>query len=90
MKRAAFLLIFTLLAIYGGDYLSVRFRIPGNRASFDTVKIKRYYAVQLKGNKMEFYSLDPEMQQCVYSLFPHFGDNPCWYVKRHTTKRIDM
>ena len=24
----------------------------------------------------------------VYSIFPHFGHNPCWYVTRHTVRYI--
>jgi hypothetical protein len=90
MKRAGLFLVLLLAAVYGGDYLSVVFRIPGNRDPFGSVKIKRYISVQLKGNKTEFYPADPEVQQCVYSLFPHFGDSPCWYVTRHTVKHIEM
>ena len=90
MKRATLIVVLLLCATYGGDYLSLALRFPGNRDPFGTVQVKRYYAVRLKGNKVEYYSLDPATEQCVYSLFPHFGDNPCWYVSRHTRKQIDM
>jgi len=75
--------------LYAGDYLSVRFRIP-NREPLGTVKIQRYYAVRQKDRKVEYYFLEPENQQCVHSLLPHFGSNPCWYVSRQTKKEIDM
>ena len=78
-----------LVILYTGDYLSVRYRIP-NREPLGTVKIQRYYAVRQKDRKVEYYFLDPENQQCVHSLFPHFGSNPCWYVGRNTKKEINM
>jgi len=79
----------SLVILYAGDYLSVRFRIP-NREPLGSVKIQRYYAVRLKDRKTEYYFLDPEDQPCVHSLFPHFGCGPCWYVSRKTKKEIAM
>jgi len=26
----------------------------------------------------------------VRSLFPHFGNPPCWYLRKHTEKQIDI
>jgi hypothetical protein len=26
----------------------------------------------------------PQSMECVNALFPHYGDTPCWYMKRHT------
>jgi hypothetical protein len=89
VKRVLLFAAMALLMVYAGDYLSVRYRIP-NREPLGTVKIQRYYAVRQKDRKIEYYFLDPENQQCVHSLFPHFGGNPCWYVSRHTKKEIDM
>lgn len=89
MKRVLLFAAVSLVILYTGDYLSVRFRIP-NREPLGTVKIQRYYAVRQKDRKVEYYFLDPENQQCVHSLFPHFGCNPCWYVSRRTKKEIDM
>ena len=89
MKRALLFAVMALAILYTGDYLSVRYRIP-NREPLGTVQIQRYYAVRQKDRKTEYYFLDPEAQQCVHSLFPHFGSNPCWYVSRHTKKEIDM
>jgi hypothetical protein len=89
MKRVSLFAAMSLVILYAGDYLSVRFRIP-NREPLGTVKIQRYYAVRQKDRKVEYYFLDPENQQCVHSLLPHFGCNPCWYVSRHAKKEIDM
>ncbi len=90
MKRAVIVIVLLFLVLYGGDYLSLRYKIPGGRAQFSTVKIQRYYAVGLKSGKTEFMFLGPSNQECVHSLFPHFGDSPCWYLQRRTVKRTDI
>lgn len=93
MKRVLLKAIGALLilasVLYVGDYLSARFQIP-KRELYSTIKIQPYDAVKLKGNKTDFYFLDPQTEVCIHSLFPHFGHRPCWYVSRHTQKRIDM
>jgi hypothetical protein len=76
--------------LYAGDYLSVRYRFPGNRPAFGSVRVHPYYAIPQKGGKMEIVAQDPETRSCVNSLFPHLGASPCWYVRRHVRERIDM
>jgi len=90
MKRILFITILSLLILYIGDYISVRYRIPKNRDQFGMVKVQRYYAVGLKSGKTDFMFLPPQNQVCVHSLFPHFGDTPCWYLSRRKVKRIEM
>ena len=87
VARAAVLL---LCLVYAGDYLSVRYRIPKGRDPFSTVTIQPYYAIHQKNGRTEYDFAQPQSQVCVRSLFPHFGYSPCWYVKRHTDKRIDI
>ena len=89
-KRILLAACLLLAAVYASDYLSLRYRIPGSREPFGTVQVERYYAVPQKNGKTEFLFDQTETQKCVHSLFPHFGDNPCWYVSRHKQKRIDM
>lgn len=80
----------TLAALlYFGDYLSLRFQIP-NRPQFGTVHIQPYLAVPRKDGRIEYMLDDPVDQPCVHSLFPHLGDDPCWYVARQKNKRINM
>ena len=90
MKRILFITILSLLILYIGDYISVRYRIPKKRDQFGMVKVQRYYAVGLKSGKTDFMFLPPQNQVCVHSLFPHFGDTPCWYLTRRNVKRIEM
>lgn len=73
--------------VYAGDYLWLRARMPKSVA---TVEVQPYYAVPQRNGKTEIIMLDPEDDVCVESLFPHLGDAPCWYLRKHTQKRIDM
>ena len=41
-------------------------------------------------NKIDYERTTPITERCVYSLFPHFGYNPCWYVTRHTVRFIKV
>jgi hypothetical protein len=79
-----------VLVTYAGDYLSVRYRIPKGRDPFATITVQPYYAIHQKNGKIEYDFAPPESQLCVRSLFPHLGYSPCWYVMRHTEKRIDI
>ena len=90
LKRALKIAILTLLLVYLGDGLSVRYRIPRSRDPLATVQVRRYYAVPRKDGKTELIFDQPETQTCVRSIFPHLGYNPCWYVRRKTQRRVDM
>ena len=87
MKRILFGIAAALVLIYAGDYLWLRARLPKSVA---TVEVQPYYAVPQRNGKVEIILLDPEDDACVESLFPHRGDAPCWYLRKHTQKRIDM
>ena len=87
VKRAAAVLVLAVTAVYAGDYLSARLR---GSSALGTVEVQPYYAVPLRDGKTEFMMLEPEERTCVYSLFPHFGYGPCWYVKGKREQRIDM
>ena len=90
MRRILVVAVLSLLILYVGDYLSLRYQIPKGRAQFGVVKIQSYYAVGLKSGKTEFMFLGPKNQPCVHSIFPHFGDSPCWYLRRKSVQRINM
>jgi hypothetical protein len=78
------------LITYAGDYLTVRYKIPNGRDPFSAVTVQPYYAIHEKNGRTEFDFAQPQSQVCVRSLFPHFGYSPCWYLKRHADKRIDI
>lgn len=81
--------------VYVVDYASVRIRMANPKPDdpLETVTALRILAIDEKGNKTE-YTVDPVQPQqtavCVHSLFPHFGDPPCWYLKRKFAQPIPM
>jgi|HubBroStandDraft_1064217.scaffolds.fasta_scaffold207159_1 hypothetical protein len=89
LRRLPVIVIALALAVYAGDFISVRYGIPKGRAQFGSVQVQRYYAVKLKNARTELMFQPPESQPCVHSLFPQLGASPCWYLERHTIERID-
>ncbi len=89
-RRILVITLLSLCIVYVCDYLSVRYRIPNHRDQFGSVKVQQYYAVPQKNGKTGFLFDEPQPEQCVHSLFPHFGDSPCWYLSRRTERRVDM
>lgn len=87
--RSVVALLLLLGIVYAGDYGSLRFSIP-KREPYGSIEVDSYYAVPLKNGKTEFDPLPSIQQTCVNSLFPHYGYPPCWYVRRHTEKRINV
>ncbi len=90
LKRAFIILVLSVAGLYGCDYLLLRLRIATNHTPYGTVKIQPYYAVPQKDGKTQFLFDDPQDQTCVHSLFPHVGDDPCWYLSGKKEQRIDM
>ena len=90
---AAFVVRIALL--YFGDYLLLRLRnvFPKLGPGFGTVQMDRLLAIPLKNGKTE-YELDANqptvVTPCVHSLFPHMGNQPCWYLRRQSEKPIPM
>ena len=76
--------------VYAGDYVSIRYRIPHNRAQFGSVTVNRLYVIHEKNSKLEYQLAPSEDETCVYSLFPHMGYPPCWYLSRHSEQRIEI
>lgn len=68
------------ITVYGCDDLYARLR----HSPYADVHVDRVLAVAQKFNKIDYERTDPITERCLYSLLPHFGYNPCWYVTRHT------
>jgi len=82
-------LVLLLGFVYAVDYLSLHYQIP-RRAQLGTVSVREMYEIHEKNNKTEYQFPPAQDQNCVNSLFPHFGYSPCWYLERHSQKRIDI
>jgi hypothetical protein len=81
--------------IYAADVLVLRIRAmhatPNN--PFETMTRTRVLAIPKKNGKYEYQidQLQPaETLTCVHSLFPHYGDKPCWYVKPRLNQPIPV
>jgi hypothetical protein len=90
LQRVIISIVLAIAALFAADYLLLRYRVATNRSPYGTVTVQPYYAVPRKDHKTEFLFDDPQDQTCVHSLFPHFGDSPCWYLNRNKEKRIEM
>jgi hypothetical protein len=88
-KYAAIALAALFLVSYAADFSVFEVRSRSGRA-FDTRKITPTYAVPQKNGLDEFMFGDPVTVTCVHSLFPHSGDQPCWYLDRNGAKPIAM
>jgi hypothetical protein len=80
LGRIAGLVIAGLVIVYVGDYVAARMR----SGAIDTVQVSQYYAIPLKNGQTQYSFAGSKEVACVEALFPHFGDCPCWYVRRHT------
>lgn len=83
-QTAAIVVIGIMAAAYVGDYMIALMR--GNAIA--TIEVAQYYAIPLKNGQTQFSFVGNKDAACVESLFPHFNDRPCWYVRRHTEEWI--
>jgi hypothetical protein len=77
-------------AVYGSDWLSLRYRSWRHGDVFGSVSVTPVYVINEKNGKTQYQYDSPQDQPCVRSLFPHFGYSPCWYLRRHQEKRIEI
>lgn len=70
------------------DFLAVRLPFPPHRNPFATVRVEQFYELPFKSGKVEIDFAGYATAQCVRSLAPHFGDPPCWYLRRHRSQTI--
>jgi hypothetical protein len=80
----------TAALAFGLDYAVFRFRAATNHNAYGSVTVRHYYAVLQKNGKTTFMFDPLQPWTCVNSLFPHAGDLPCWYLKRHPEQRTDI
>jgi hypothetical protein len=51
-----------------------------------SVAVSQLMSVPLKGQKTEYDYVGTADVACDVALFPHGGEEPCWYLKRHATQ----
>jgi len=78
------LLLLLLVALFAaGEDAVLRYRLQRGAGSAVLDHVTTYDAAEMKNGRVEIYFDHPEIRECVHSVFPHFGDPPCWYVRRH-------
>lgn len=88
-------LLLLVLAIFVADYLVLRVRMRHATPTmpFETMTRARLLAIPEKNGKTD-YELDEvqptETLTCVHALFPHYGDQPCWYLKPRLNQPIPI
>jgi hypothetical protein len=86
--RVVFGLAVAAALAYAIDEGILRYRASTNRNAFATVTVRPFYAVERKDKKIEYMYDDPHDETCVNALFPHMGDSPCWYRRRHLDEEM--
>lgn len=76
--------------VYGSDWICLRYRSWKRGDAFGNVTVSPVYVIHEKNGKTEYQFAPPQDQVCVRSVFPHFGYSPCWYVRRHPEKQIEI
>jgi hypothetical protein len=86
LKRLLAGLLGVVLFAYVVDYAYLRIRMihPQPTEPFESMVRNRLLAIPQKNGMLD-YELDQvhptDTLTCVHSLFPHYGDPPCWYLK---------
>jgi hypothetical protein len=86
IKKSLLGLVALVAVVFVADYAYVRVRMihPKPADPLETMTRNRLLAIPQKNGKLD-YELDQvtptDTLTCVHSLFPHFGDPPCWYLK---------
>lgn len=90
MRRIAGKILLIAIAftavLYGVDYLYAKFR----PAPYTDVQIERFLAIAEHFNKVGYERTTPVTERCIYAIFPHFGNAPCWYLTRHTIRFVKI
>jgi len=86
LLRGCLALIALAVFVYAADDLWTRSR---GRPT-EQMKVDRYYAMLDRWNQIEYSTGSPIVQTCVDALMPHFGYEPCWYLRKHTLQEVSI
>lgn len=75
--------------VWLGDWLVLRHKMASSSA-FGQIEVQRRYQVSLKNRRIEQRTEKLHSEECVQSLFPHYGDDPCWYLADHARDVEDI
>jgi hypothetical protein len=73
------------LLLWFGDWAVWRVRV-WQGGGYDTVEVNHILLTPLKNHRMKADEQSTAAQPCARSLFPHGGNDPCWWLRRHATE----
>ena len=82
LKISLLSLLGALVLAYALDSASIAF--PGSRQLYEDIRVDQVYTDTNKWNQLEYSRGATTTERCVNALFPHGGNQPCWYLKKHT------
>ena len=68
--------------LYPVDFAVWRIRVAAG-GGMGSVVVDQYTVADLKGGKEDYYANGTVSMPCTKSIYPHEGNNPCWWVERH-------
>jgi len=86
LLRGILVLLASFVVTWLGD--SAIFLLRGSPLS--KVTVNQFQSVPLKGTKIEYDYLGTSDVPCVQALFPHAGQNPCWYLRRNPNQNTSL
>jgi hypothetical protein len=86
LLRGILVLLASIVVTWLGD--SAIFLLRGSPLS--KVTVNQFQSVPLKGTKIEYDYLGTSDVPCAQALFPHAGQNPCWYLRRNPNQNTSL
>jgi hypothetical protein len=84
IKRALAATVVLAALLWSADWLLLRRTIARNGEAFGEVEVHYRFAIHLKNKRIEQSPTKTRVEECVHSMFPHYDEQPCWYLARHT------
>jgi hypothetical protein len=78
-------LLAATLVLWLGDWAVWRVRVL-HGGGYDSVQVTQILLTPLKNHRIKADEQSTADQPCARSLFPHAGDDPCWWLRRHATQ----
>ncbi len=86
LKMSAIALAAAAGLVYAIDTATLFARGKDNPQLYSDVAVDQVFTSTNKWKEVEWSRGTAVTERCVYALFPHFGNRPCWYVQRHTMR----
>jgi hypothetical protein len=92
-NRIVGVIVVLTACVYAGDYAVLRVRMLHQTPTwpFEPMTRVRLLSIPMKNgtNTYEIDQVNPtEVVTCVHAIFPHSGDQPCWYLKPRLNRPI--